>query len=143
MLRRADEPGPVRAPPPGLGQLDDLLGSYIKAGLPVQRSVSGQPRELGGNADLVAYRVVQEALTNAHKHGIGGARVAVTYIAEAVVLDVANPVREPTATPHQNGHGLTGMRERAAAVGGDLQVGSDARGEFQVRLTLSAPTPVP
>lgn len=140
VLRRADEPGSTRAPAPGLGRLDDLLGSYVEAGLPVQWSVSGQPRELGGNVDLVAYRVVQEALTNAHKHGVRGARVAVTYTADAVVLDVANPVREPTADRPQNGHGLTGMRERAAAVGGDLHVGPDAQGEFRVRLTLPTPT---
>ena len=139
VLRQPDEPGSGRTPAPGLGRLDDLLGSYVDAGLSVRSSVSGQPRDLSGSMDLVAYRVVQEALTNAHKHGADAARVAVTYTPQAVVLDIANPVCRPVTIPHRDGHGLTGMRERAAAVGGDLQVGSDAPGEFRVTLTLPAP----
>lgn len=137
VLRQPDDHNQLAPPAPGLRQLDELVDSYVAAGLPVQLSTAGQPRKLNDSADLVAYRVVQEALTNAHKHGGPSARVAVTYTPGDVVLDVVNPLRSPRPERPGNGLGLTGMRERAAAVGGRLQVG-DASDEFRVRLTLPA-----
>lgn len=128
-----DQPGP---PAPGLAELEELVDSYVRAGLPVHLSRAGQPRQLSGNADLVAYRVVQEALTNAHKHGGSSARVAITYTPSDIVLDVVNPLNGPQPQHRGTGHGLTGMRERAAAVGGHLQVRADAPDEFRVRLSL-------
>lgn len=143
VLRHPDDQDQPGLPAPGLGELDELVRFYVDAGLPVQLSRAGQPRQLTGNTDLVAYRVLQEALTNAHKHGGPCARVAVTYTPADVVLDVVNPLRQPAAERFGTGNGLTGMRERAAAVGGDLQVRSDEAGEFRVRLTLPTPVAVP
>ena len=136
VLRHPDEHEVPSPPAPGLAGLDALTGSYADAGLPVQLSRAGQPRMLGEQADLVAYRVVQEALTNAHKHGGPTARVAVTFLPAEVVLEVVNPLREAGSRLLGTGHGITGMRERAAAVGAELQVLPDVAGEFRVRLTL-------
>lgn len=110
VLRHPDDQDPPGSPAPGLSQLDQLVGSYIDVGLDVKVSATGQPRELAGNTDVVAYRVVQEALTNAHKHGSPQARVALTYTPHGVVLDVANPLATRPPQPNGTGHGITGMR---------------------------------
>ncbi len=141
VLRHPDDQNSTVAPAPGLSQLDDLVDSYAGAGLPVQVSRSGEPRELAPHTDLVAYRVVQESLTNAHKHGGLSAKVVLAYTPQGVVLDVVNPLPTPTPTTSGTGHGITGMRERASAVGGDLRVDTDAAGEFRVHLALPAPVP--
>lgn len=142
VLRQPGEQDQVAPPAPGLWQLDELVDSYVAAGLLVQLSTAGQPRELNDSAGLVAYRVVQEALTNAHKHGGPSVRVVVTYTRGDVVLDVVNLRRHPRPEQPGTGLGLTGMRERAVAVGGTLEV-RDAADEFRVRLTLPAPVGAP
>lgn len=138
VLRQSDDVDGVAPPAPGLHQLNDLVGSYTQAGLPVQLSTVGDPRDLIGTVDLVAYRVVQEALTNAHKYGTDTAQVGLTYTPKSVVLEIVNAVRRPRPEPHAGGHGLQGMRERAAAVGGNVQVTDGADGIFRVRVTLPA-----
>lgn len=138
VLRQPDELDATTPPTPGLHQLENLVSSYTDAGLPVRLSLAGQPRNLTGTVDLVAYRVVQEALTNAHKHGTSTAQVGVTYTPETVVLEIMNAAR-PRSKPHTAGHGLRGMGERTAAVGGDLQIIDGADGTFRVRVTLPAP----
>ncbi len=139
VLRQPDDVDGATPPAPGLHQLNELVGSYTQAGLPVQLSTVGEPRDLTGTVDLVAYRAVQEALTNAHKHGMDTAQVGLTYTPKSVVLEVVNAVRRPRAEPHPGGHGLQGMRERAAAVGGDVQITDGADGMFRVKVTLPAP----
>lgn len=139
VLRQPDDLDGATPPAPGLEQLRDLVGSYSEAGLSVRLSMAGQPRDLTGTVDLVAYRVVQEALTNAHKHGTDTAKVGVTYTPKTVVLEIVNAVRRPQAESHAPGHGLLGMRERAAAVGGDVQVTDGADGTFRVKVTLPVP----
>lgn len=142
VLRQPDDVDGAAPPAPGLHQLHDLVGSYTEAGLPVSLSTAGQPRDLTGTVDLVAYRVIQEALTNAHKHGTDTAQVAITYTPKTVVLEIANAIRRPQAEPHAGGHGLLGMRERAAAVGGEVQVTNGPDSTFRVKVTLPAPVTV-
>lgn len=138
VLRQPEDSEAVSPPAPGLRELHRLVGAYVEAGLPVEVSEAGQPRALSDRVDLVAYRVLQEALTNAHKHGTDAAHVTVSYTPNSVVLEVVNNVRDPISTSRDAGYGVQGMRERAAAVGGELQVGGDRDGKFRVRLTLPA-----
>ncbi len=138
ILRQPEDSEAVSPPAPRLRELHRLVGAYVEAGLPVEVSTAGQPRALSGSVDLVAYRILQEALTNAHKHGTDAAHVTVCYTPNSVVLEVVNNVRRPIATSRDAGYGVQGMRERAAAVGGELQIGDDPDGRFRVRLTLPA-----
>jgi len=134
LLRTADD-APDTQPAPGLAQSDALVESVRRSGLTVSWRVTGSPRALAPSVDLTAYRLVQEALTNAGKHGVGSADVSVDYRDDVVVLDVTNPVAsapgETTA-----GHGLVGMRERVASVGGTLDTGPRGDGRFHVHAEL-------
>ncbi|MCA2217615.1 sensor histidine kinase [Jidongwangia harbinensis] len=144
VLRSADEHDSTE-PVPGLGRLPDLLASLETAGFPVRYQPSGDPRELPAVVDLAAYRIVQEALTNAHKHGHGAARLRVEYAPGGVVVEVVNEVR-PGAVAPVSGYGLLGMRERAASAGGAVSVGATGDGRFRVRAVLpaeDAPAPMP
>jgi signal transduction histidine kinase len=137
------EPGPQ----PGLAQVDQLVDQVRRAGLPVKLTVVGAPGHLPDGVDLSAYRIVQEALTNALKHaGPVPARVCLRCDAAAVTLVVTNqaPAAAPAAEPGRPGHGLIGMRERAAMAGGELRAGPTPDGGFEVfaRLPLE-PGPVP
>jgi signal transduction histidine kinase len=134
MLREQVDPG--LAPQPGLGQLDALIERVGDAGLPVDLVVEGPPRPLAPGVDLAAYRIVQEALTNALKHaGPATARVVVRYGDDDMELEVADDGRGARAA-EGNGHGLAGMRERVAVYGGMLESGPrDERG-FLVRARL-------
>jgi len=120
------------APQPGLADLDALVEQMRDAGLPVILCVEGQPRTLSPIVDLSAYRIVQEALTNALKHA-GGARAEVCLRYGTSDLEVA--VRddgEGESGGHRGGHGLVGMRERVHVVGGDLHAGPRPDGGFAV-----------
>jgi signal transduction histidine kinase len=130
------EPGDdARAgPAPGLGGLDELVDDARSTGLDVRVTTDGEPHPLAPVVDLTAYRVVQEALTNAHKHGDGSAALQLTYADGSVSLEVANRVRTGVVEG-VGGHGLVGMRERVAAVGGLLEAGADGP-TFRVRAVL-------
>jgi Signal transduction histidine kinase len=134
------QPGDIDAPTDpvrGLAQLGELLDSLASAGLRVTHHQTGTERSLPSAVDLAAYRIVQEALTNAYKHGRDGiAELRVEYAPDAVVIDVENPVDSGRPRPDAAGHGLTGMRERAIAVGGTLTAGSNGAGRFHVRAVL-------
>jgi signal transduction histidine kinase len=126
---------------PGLALLEGLAERTRAAGIPTTVEVHGAPIALAAPADLVAYRVVQEALTNAVKHAGRPARadVLVTYLPGLVEIQVTdtgngNETRPATAVP--GGHGLLGMRERATEIGGDLRVGPTVDGGWQVRARL-------
>jgi signal transduction histidine kinase len=95
-------------------------------------TASGTRRPLPPAVDQAAYRILQEALTNAARHGTGGADVTVTYAEGALELAVDNAA--PGATPG-SGHGLVGMRERAALLGGTFEAAA-ANGRFSVRARL-------
>jgi signal transduction histidine kinase len=135
MLRRdGDETG--LAPQPGLDDLEALVGEVRAAGLPVELNVQGGSRPLPVGADLSAYRIVQEALTNARKHaGDAKATVTVRYTAEALELEVIDD-GQGDAVAHEGGHGLIGMRERVALFGGDLDAATRPEGGFRVHARL-------
>ena len=129
-------------PQPGLGLLQSLVDRVAAAGLPVELTVTGQPRTLPPGLDLTAYRVVQEALTNAMKHaGRAAAVVTLDYREDAVVVDVsdnggrdhrpgraASPVRTSPAAVAGSGRGLLGLRERLSLYGGEFDAGPRRRG---------------
>ena len=127
---------PEFAPQPGMGTIDSLLDGVRAAGLPVELEIDGQPRELGAGVDLAAYRVVQEALTNALKYaGPAHAWVAVRWEQDALELEIANDGRGD-GDGTGGGHGLAGMRERVSLYGGVIESGPRAGGGYVVRARL-------
>ena len=136
MLRRSDDELAL-APQPSLGHLEDLVAQVRAAGLPVELSVEGEPRALPPGIDLSAYRIVQEALTNALKHaGPARARVTVRYGDTELDIEIADDGAGATAEAPPGGHGLVGMRERVALFGGDLATGGRRGGGYAVRARL-------
>ena len=132
VLREFDET-PDLAPQPGLAGLDDLVAHVRDAGLPVTVRVEGEPRPLSPTGDLQAYRIVQEALTNALKHaGPARAQVLVRYEPNELVLEVTDDGRGYDPSTDGGGHGLIGMRERVAVCGGEMSAGRRAQGGFEV-----------
>ena len=128
-----------RQPQPGLQQLNELLDEARDAsGSGIRLIVRGHMAALDPGIELAAYRIVQEALTNARRHAESAAvDVELHYTADALRLRVRdNGPGPPPATPPSGGHGLLGMRERAAAVGGELRTGSAYGGGFAVEATL-------
>ena len=121
--------------PPGLASLDTLIAHPQAAGLEVTSRPTGEPRRLGGAVDQAAYRILQEALTNAARHGAGSARIELAFGEAAVELTVTNPVPARSVPRPGGGHGLIGMRERATLLGGSLDV-ERANGSFRVRARL-------
>jgi signal transduction histidine kinase len=131
---------PDLQPQPGLAQLIDLLDEARDAGNGGTRLiVSGPPVPLEPGVELAAYRIVQEALTNARRHAPGAAvDVELRYAPAELRVRVRDNGPGPT---HAAGHGLAGMRERAAAVGGTLRAGPAAVGGFLVEATLPVAAP--
>jgi signal transduction histidine kinase len=134
----AGDDSPELAPQPGLARLDELLERVRAAGLPVERVVGGHARSLPPGVDLTAYRLVQEALTNALKHaGDAHARVTIRYGEDALELEVDDDGRGPPgADIAAEGHGLVGMRERVAMFNGSLETGPRPGGGFRVRARI-------
>jgi signal transduction histidine kinase len=124
-------------PSPGLAAFDSLVAQHSSAGLPVTVARTGEPRPLGGAVDRAAYRILQEALTNCARHGTGDANVELAFGADAFELTVSNAVRPdvPLRVGMNGGHGLVGMCERAALLGGELEAGR-MNGAFRVRARL-------
>lgn len=139
-----------RTPQPGLGSLDRLLEETRATGLRVDLTVTGATVALPAGLDLAAYRIVQEALTNARKHGgplLSVVAVTVSYQDGEIDLRVvddgadADPARPRAsgrsgAQPAMPGHGLVGMRERVAAYGGSMEAGPQPGGGFEVHAVL-------
>jgi signal transduction histidine kinase len=124
-------------PRPGLAQLPALVAEVRKAGTPVRLHVEGDPAPLPSSADLSAYRIVQEALTNTMKHAAAGttATVDVLYGDAEVAIEVSD---DGSGVPGDDdgGNGLRGMRERVQLLGGRLTAGPGPSGGFTVRATL-------
>jgi len=134
-MLRSDADGPL-APQPGLGDLPTLVSQVREAGLPVDLHVEGEQRELPVGIELSAYRIVQEALTNALKHaGDAHADVHVRYGADSLELEIVDD-GAGSGSRAPGGHGLVGMRERVALYGGRLDTGRAASGGFTVRALL-------
>jgi signal transduction histidine kinase len=119
--------------PPGLAALDTLVKRHREAGLDVDVLVNGARRPLGPAVDQAAYRILQESLTNALRHGNGSAKVALNYTGDALEIGVTNPSRGNG--PAAVGHGIVGMRERASLLGGNMSFES-MNGLFRVRARL-------
>ena len=135
-LLRTEGETPALAPQAGLRQLDTLVAQVSEAGLPVELDIEGEPSELPQGIDLAAYRVVQEALTNALKHaGPATARVVVRYRPEELEVEVVDTGSGPVAGG-EAGHGLIGMKERVSLYGGEIEAGREGRGGFAVRARL-------
>jgi len=145
LLRRPGDQPPTE-PCPGLSGLDDLLSSFRRSGLDIEPV---PPHDLGHvpvPIDLTAYRVIQEALTNVCKHA-GPVRVRVTTArhgdALRVVVDNSPPPGGTPRSAEPGGHGLLGMRERTAALGGTLDAGPRPDGGYRVTATLPLDATVP
>jgi signal transduction histidine kinase len=135
---RAETEQPSREPQPGLADLPDLVAAAQRAGVTVTWSLAGDG-EVPEPVGLAAYRIVQEALANAARHAPGSAvEAAVLALGERLEISVRNdpPPAGPADGPAGIGHGLTGMRERAALLGGTLSAGPDPRGGYRVTATL-------
>ena len=143
-VMRTDVPGEAElAPQPGLARLDELLDDARAAGTNVRLHVDGDPVALPPGVDLTAYRVVQEGLTNARRHAPGAAvDVDIEYLDEVVRVRVRDNGPGPSGTG-DGGHGLVGMHERVAMVGGRLRVGPGAGGGFSVQADLPTGAPPP
>ncbi|MGW0718249.1 sensor histidine kinase [Streptomyces sp. NPDC002778] len=144
-------------PQPGLDRLSPLVDRVSFAGLPVEVRILGEPRPLPRGIELTAYRIVQEALTNALKHGDGGkAEVTVRYADNNLRVEVLNtgpsvltagaPTRPAPARPvplHREGpgRGLLGLRERVAVYGGDLDARRRLGGGYRVRARIPLDRP--
>jgi signal transduction histidine kinase len=127
-------------PQPTLERLDDLVASARGTGLTVTAAVTGMPRPLPSGVELSAYRILQEALSNAMRHAPGSdVRVEIVYRPAGLELQVVNgPARTPPRRSPGVGHGVLGMRERAAMLGGELTAGSRPDGGYAVAAVLPA-----
>jgi signal transduction histidine kinase len=138
-LRHSDSDGPQ----PSLADLDALLAQLTGAGVRVRKIETGQPRELPASVQLAVYRIAQEALTNALRHGADGAPVLVHLAwseAELILIVTNTPRIRIDANPHSRpdaGHGIPGMRERALLSGGSF----DVRRETEL-FTIEARVPI-
>jgi signal transduction histidine kinase len=148
VLRSASDSGADLTPQPGVEQLAGLLEQTRAAGLPVSFAVEGVPRRLPSGAALAAYRIVQESLTNARKHGGPTVIASVTlrFCEDQLVIKVTDDghARDDGAVggaragtgPDGLGHGLIGMRERADVYGGTVTAGPRPGGGWQVTAVL-------
>jgi signal transduction histidine kinase len=144
LLRQPGDSEPTE-PAGGLGRLDELIGSFTATGLRVTCEVTGQARSLPEAVDLTAYRVIQESLTNTAKHAAGASAVVRLAFGPAVLalaVEDDGPFVAGDAEGAE-GHGIIGMRERAATVGGWLTAGPRGGGGFRVLAELPAPAPAP
>jgi len=125
---------------PGLDQVEALVARARLAGLPATLRIEGDPVELGAGADIAAYRLVQEALTNALKHaGSSTTEVVVSHRHDGVTIQVTDQGDgHPPADVNSvgGGHGLVGMRERMSLYGGEVEAGPRQDGGFSVRAHL-------
>jgi signal transduction histidine kinase len=124
-------------PQPGMASLETLVTRTRLAGLPVELTVEGDAVKLAPGLDLAAYRVIQEALTNALKYaGPASAWVTVRYLRDALELEISNDGRSPERQNGSGGHGLAGMRERVSLYGGSVEAGPHPVRGFVVRARL-------
>jgi signal transduction histidine kinase len=131
------EAGQPTTPTQGIADLDSLVGTARATGLTVTTTVNGEPRVLPAVIDVAAARIVQESLTNVVRHSTAqNATVTVDYGPDELAVAVDNDGRPLNASPSSGGSGITGMRERARALGGDLSVRRHPGGGFTVRATF-------
>ncbi|MFE9431791.1 sensor histidine kinase [Streptomyces sp. NPDC006640] len=141
---RAEDYEAPDAPQPTLADLDALLANVREAGLTVEKAVTGAVRELPQGVELSAYRIVQEALSNALRHAPGAsARVEIGYVLGGLGLRIVNgpaPVTSSVKSSHGAGHGITGMRERVTMLDGEMTAGVTDDGGYEVAVFLPVPS---
>ena len=137
---RAADPAASSASTLGLDALPALVDDSTAAGLPTSLDVIGTPRRVPAGVALNLYRITQESLTNARKYGGSAATadVRVRYLDDAVEVEVSNTGRATSGTPKAGGLGHVGMRERASASGGTIDIGRTGDGRFVVRARVPA-----
>ncbi len=151
LLRQSGDPEAPTEPAPGLVRLGELVGTFHSAGLAVEVVRADEGGALPAAVDLAAYRVIQEALTNVHKHAGEEAKAEVSVVrvgpnVEITVLDNGTGRTPPAGANGADdgagggGHGLLGMRERVAALGGALTTGPRYGGGFRVHAILPLKT---
>ena len=141
LLRDGESEAPLE-PQPGVGDIDALVQSVRRSGLPVTFEVKGDPRPLPATLDLAAYRIVQEGLTNVRKHARNAhAHVTVLYNAGEIQVEVRNSGDRASDRAAPGGHGVLGIRERVTLLGGSLEANPQPGGGFalRARLPLSPP----
>jgi signal transduction histidine kinase len=132
-----DEQNAPLAPQPGLSSLAGLVERVRSAGLPVELQVEGDARSLPAGLDLAAYRIVQEALTNALRYASGApTRVLLHYYERDLKLEILNEGDEAASTSELPGRGLIGMRERVALYGGEIEAGRRPGGGYAIRARI-------
>jgi signal transduction histidine kinase len=119
-----------------MARMGALADSVRQAGLDLTWTVAGDLEGLPAINDLTAYRIVQEALTNALKHGTGAARMVVNSRPDGVRIEVRNAVAAGAQHASGGGHGLIGMRERVDAVRGRLAAGPGPDGVYRVSVLI-------
>ncbi|AYC36378.1 Oxygen sensor histidine kinase NreB [Streptomyces griseorubiginosus] len=136
--RAAD--GPELSPQPGIADIGALCATVRAAGLEVVYRTSGDVETLDDGVQLTVYRIVQEALTNTMKHAVDDARVHLAVVLTGTRLSIrvkdTGPAVTPSGAPNEEGHGLVGMRERAALYGGTVTAGPTAGGGWRVEAVL-------
>jgi signal transduction histidine kinase len=135
-MLREDAPGEAeRSPQPGLADFEELVDAAREAGTEVRVTMTGRPESLSPAVDLTAYRIAQEALTNARRHAPGAeVDVELRYETDTLHLEVRD--NGPGTDAEASGHGIVGMRERAEMIGGTLSAGPGRGGGFAVRADL-------
>ena len=144
ILREGQE-APPRSPTFGLSRLDDLVAKTEAAGLRVTNRVQGAVRPLPPKLDLAAFRIVQEALTNATRYaGQAHITIEVDYGEHDLIVNIEDDgLGTPEKTTSGSGKGISGMRERAVALDGELEAGPRSGGGFRVRARLPLHDRVP
>ena len=136
LLRRGTDDASTAEPAPELSRLPELVESYRQIGLEVDAAIDDVPASIDPAVSLTAYRIVQEALTNAHRHGDGTASLRVRNVDGRILIEVVNPRRPGDGAADSGGYGLLGIRERVESAGGRLEV-IDTNGSFRLSVVLT------
>lgn len=137
VMRQTEDSTTSVDPLPTVDQLDQLVAELGGVGLDVEWHTSGVRQRLAPAVGLAAYRIVQESLTNAHRHGRGErAVVHLDHQPDALSIEVLNDLPAERAATERRGHGIIGMRERVAAAGGTIDTGPTGDGRFRVHVSL-------
>jgi signal transduction histidine kinase len=137
VIRQSDEATSATDPLPTLDDLERLIAEFANVGLDIEWHIAGAPRPAAPAIGLAAYRVIQESLTNAHRYGCHHrATLQLTYECGALHVEILNDIDADRRVGTRRGHGTVGMRERVAAAGGTIEIGSSAGGQFRVHATL-------
>lgn len=137
VIRQSDEAVSATDPLPTLDDLERLIADFANVGLEIDWHNVGAPRTVAPAIGLAAYRIIQESLTNAHRHGCHHrATLRLAFEHDALRIEILNDIDADRSVGTRRGHGILGMRERVAAAGGAIEIGPTAGGQFRVHATL-------